>query len=151
MAHVVDNHIMAAVVGSAGSGMTTIVEAVLHRAGAIPRAGSVEAGTTVTDFQPEEVARKTTLSPALTFLEWTTDDGERHSVTLADTPGHPDFIGGVDATLSAADLAVVVVSAVAGVTAGTKAGWAAADAAGSDAAGADAAGESDEAAEGDNA
>ncbi len=130
MAHVVDDHIMAAVVGSAGSGMTTIVEAVLHRAGAIPRPGSVEAGTTVTDFQPEEVARKTTLSPALTFLEWKTEDGSRHSVTLADTPGHPDFIGGVDAILSAADLAVVVVSAVAGVTAGTKAGWAAADAAG---------------------
>jgi len=130
MAHVLDDHIMAAVVGSAGSGMTTIVEAVLHRAGAIPRPGSVEAGTTVTDFQPEEVARKTTLSPALTFLEWKADDGTRHSVTLADTPGHPDFIGGVDATLSAADLAVVVVSAVAGVTAGTKAAWAAADAAG---------------------
>ena len=123
-------HIMAALVGSAGSGMTTIVEAVLHRAGAIPRPGSIEQGTTVGDFQPEEVARKTTLSPALTYLDWTDPDGKPYALTLADTPGHPDFIGAVDASLSAADLAVVVVSAVAGVTAGTRAGWAAADAAG---------------------
>ena len=130
MASVASNHIMAAVVGSAGSGMTTIVEAVLHRAGAIPRPGNIAAGTTVTDFQPEEIARQTTLSSALTYLNWTSDDGKKHQITLADTPGHPDFIGGVDATLSAADLAIVVVSAQTGVTAGTRAAWAAADAAG---------------------
>ncbi len=126
----VNRHIMAALVGSAGSGMTTLVEAVLHRAGAIPRAGTIAAGTTVGDSQPEEVARSTTLTTALTFLEWDSEDGNHYEVTLADTPGHPDFIGGVDAALSAADLAVVVVSAVAGVTAGTHAAWAAADAAG---------------------
>ncbi|MCL1899413.1 MAG: elongation factor G [Promicromonosporaceae bacterium] len=130
MANVANPHIMAAVVGSAGSGMTTVVEAVLHRAGAIPRPGNIAAGTTTTDFQPEEIARQTTLSPALTYLDWTDDKGKQHSLTLADTPGHPDFIGGVDAILTAADLAVVVVSAVTGVTAGTRAAWAAADAAG---------------------
>lgn len=126
----VNRHIMAALVGGAGSGMTTLVEAVLHRAGAIPRAGTIAAGTTVGDSQPEEVARSTTLTTALTFLEWDSDDGNHYAVTLADTPGHPDFIGGVDAALAATDLAVVVVSAVAGVTAGTRAAWAAADAAG---------------------
>ncbi|MDR0481739.1 MAG: elongation factor G, partial [Cellulomonadaceae bacterium] len=130
MAKVAKDHIMAAVVGSAGSGMTTIVEAVLHRAGAIPRPGTIAEGNTVSDFQPEEVARQTTLTPSLTYLDWTDENGTDHAVTLADTPGHPDFIGGVDSVLSAADLAVIVVSAVAGVTAGTRAGWAAADAAG---------------------
>ncbi|WP_425956833.1 elongation factor G [Xylanimonas sp. McL0601] len=125
-----NRHIMAALVGSAGSGMTTLVEAVLHRAGAIPRQGTIAAGTTVGDYQPEEIARSTTLTTGLTFLEWDADDGNHYAMTLADTPGHPDFIGGVDAALSAADLAVVVVSAVTGVTAGTRAAWAAADAAG---------------------
>ncbi|GAB2465757.1 elongation factor G [Xylanimonas ulmi] len=126
----VGRHIMAALVGSAGSGMTTLVEAVLHRAGAIARPGTIAAGTTVGDYQPEEVARGTTLTTGLTFLEWDSDDGEHYELTLADTPGHPDFVGGVDAALSACDLAIVVVSAVAGVTAGTHAAWAAADAAG---------------------
>ena len=122
---------MAALVGSAGSGMTTLVEAVLHRAGVIPRAGTIAAGTTVGDYQPEEIARSTTLTTGLTFLEWDDDDsGEHYAMTLADTPGHPDFVGGVDSALSAADIAVVVVSAVSGVTAGTRAAWAAADAAG---------------------
>ncbi|ACZ31062.1 small GTP-binding protein [Xylanimonas cellulosilytica DSM 15894] len=126
-----NRHLLAALVGGAGSGMTTLVEAVLHRAGVIPRAGTIAAGTTVGDSQPEEVARGTTLTPALTFLEWDDDDGGGHfALTLADTPGHPDFVGGVDAVLSAADLAVVVVSAVAGVTAGTRAAWESADAAG---------------------
>ncbi|MCL1800678.1 MAG: elongation factor G [Promicromonosporaceae bacterium] len=124
------DHIMAALIGSAGSGMTTLIEAVLHRAGAIPRPGTIAGGNTVGDYSPEEIARQTTLTPSLTYLDWTTDDGVHHAVTLADTPGHPDFIGGVDAALSAADLAVVVVSAQAGVTAGTRAAWAAADAAG---------------------
>ncbi|QAY62413.1 elongation factor G [Xylanimonas allomyrinae] len=126
----VNRHIMAALVGSAGSGMTTLVEAVLHRSGAIARPGTIAAGTTVGDYQPEEVARGTTLTTGLTYLEWDSDDGEHYTLTLADTPGHPDFIGSVDAALSACDLAVVVVSAVAGVTAGTRAAWAAADAAG---------------------
>jgi elongation factor G len=120
---------MAALIGSAGSGMTTLIEAVLHRAGAIPRPGTIADGTTVGDYQPEEIERQTTFTPSLTYLDWTTEDGEHHAVTLADTPGHPDFIGGVDAALSVADLAVVVVSAQAGVTAGTRAAWAAADAA----------------------
>ena len=122
------DHIMAALVGSAGSGMTTLIEAVLHRAGAIPRPGTIAGGNTVGDYQPEEIARQTTLTPSLSYIDWVTEDGDHHAVTLADTPGHPDFLGGVDSALSAADLAVVVVSAQAGVTAGTRAAWAACDA-----------------------
>ena len=122
-------HRTIALVGGAGSGKTTLVEAVLHRAGAIPRAGSVEQGTTVCDRDPEEIARGTTLALALAPVSWTGPDGREYDLTLVDTPGHPDFIGGVDTALSVADAAIVVVSAVDGVTAGTRAVWAAAEAA----------------------
>ena len=117
-------------VGAGGSGKTTLAEALLHRAGAIPRMGSVEQGTTVCDFEPEEAARGASLGLSLAYLVWRGEDGSTSALTLADTPGHPDFIGAVDSALSVADVAVVVVSAVDGVTAGTTAVWAAADAAG---------------------
>ncbi|MEI5583711.1 MULTISPECIES: elongation factor G [unclassified Agromyces] len=123
-------HRTIALVGGAGSGKTTLAEALLHRAGVIPRAGSVENGTTVCDHEPEEIARHTSLGLSLACVDWTGPDGTRYAITLADTPGHPDFVGGVDAALSVADAAVVVVSAVDGVTGGTRAAWAAAEAAG---------------------
>lgn len=123
-------HRTIALVGAAGSGKTTLTEALLHRAGAIPRMGSVEQGTTVSDFEPEEASRGVSLGLSLAYLDWRGEDGSTYALTLADTPGHPDFIGAVDAALSVADVAVVVVSAVDSVTAGTSAVWAAADAAG---------------------
>lgn len=123
-------HRTIALVGGAGSGKTTLAEALLHRAGAIPRAGSVDNGSTVSDHEPEEIARHASLGLSLACLDWTGPDGTEYAVTLADTPGHPDFVGGVDAALSVADVALVTVSAVDGVTAGTRAVWAAAEAAG---------------------
>ena len=123
-------HRTIALVGGAGSGKTTLAEALLYRAGAITRVGSVEQGNTVCDHEPEEIARGTTLGLSLAHLTWTGPDGTEHAVTLADTPGHPDFVGGVDTALSVADVAVIVVSAVDGVTAGTRFVWAAAEAAG---------------------
>ncbi|MGR0218440.1 elongation factor G [Agromyces sp. ZXT2-6] len=123
-------HRTIALVGGAGSGKTTLAEALLHRAGAIPRAGSVENGSTVCDHEPEEIARHTSLGLSLAYVDWTGPDGTRYGITLADTPGHPDFVGGVDAALAVADAALVTVSAVDGVTAGTRAAWAAAEAAG---------------------
>jgi elongation factor G len=123
-------HRTIALVGAAGSGKTTLAEALLHRAGAIPRVGTVEQGNTVCDHEPEEIARGTTLGLSLAYLDWTGPDGVPYAVTLADTPGHPDFVGGVDAALSVADVAIIVVSAVDGVTGGTRFVWAAAEAAG---------------------
>jgi len=123
-------HRTVALVGGAGSGKTTLAEALLHRAGAITRAGSVEQGTTVCDHEPEEIARGMTLGLSLAYLGWSGPDGVEHAITLADTPGHPDFIGGVDTALSVADVAVIAVSAVDGVTVGTRFAWAAAEAAG---------------------
>ena len=122
-------HRTIAVVGGAGSGKTTLVEALLHRSGAIPRMGSVEQGTTVSDHEPEEIARGVSLGLSPAYFTWTVD-GVTTGLTLADTPGHPDFIGAVDTALSVADAALVVVSAVDGITPGTRVVWRAAEAAG---------------------
>ena len=86
--------------------------------GAITRAGRVEDGTTVCDFEPEEQKRHLSLSLALAPFEW-----EGHKVNLIDTPGYADFIGDVHAALRVADLAVFVVSAVDGVEVQTEAIW----------------------------
>ncbi|WP_159607382.1 GTP-binding protein, partial [Agromyces humi] len=123
-------HRTVALVGAAGSGKTTLAEALLLRAGAIPRAGTVEQGNTVCDHDPEEIARGMSLSLGLAYFQWTGPDGVEYDLTLADAPGHPDFVGGVDTAISVADVAVIVVSAVDGVTVGTRSAWAAAEAAG---------------------
>ncbi|MCC2336113.1 elongation factor G [Cellulomonas wangsupingiae] len=119
-----------ALLGASGSGKTTLTEALLHRAGTIPRAGRVEDGTTVSDHEPEEIARGISLALGVAPFRWQTDDGRTYDVTLLDTPGYLDFAGAVDAALSAADLAVIVVSAVDGVQAGTHLAWRAAGEAG---------------------
>ncbi|NTW41524.1 MAG: elongation factor G, partial [Cellulomonadaceae bacterium] len=112
-----------ALVGHSGVGKTTLAEALLHRAGQIPRLGRVEDGTTVCDTEPEEIKRGISLSPAIAPFPWTAPDGETYKINLIDTPGYADFAGGVDAALAVADLAVVVVSAVDGVEVGTEIVW----------------------------
>jgi len=112
-----------AVVGHAGCGKTTLTEALLFRAGVISRPGRVEDGTTVSDHEPEEIARGMSLALAVAPFTWTAPDGEKYQVNLIDTPGYADFAGGVDAALSVADLALVVVSAVDGIEVGTELVW----------------------------
>lgn len=112
-----------ALVGHSGVGKTTLAEALLHRAGVIPRPGRVEDGSTVCDTEPEEVKRGMSLSLAVAPFPWKASDGETYKVNLIDTPGYADFAGGVDAALTVADLAVIVVSAVDGVEVGTEAAW----------------------------
>lgn len=112
-----------ALVGHSGVGKTTLAEALLHRAGVIPRPGRVEEGSTVCDTEPEETRRQMSLSPAVAPFPWTASDGQTYKVNLIDTPGYADFASGVDAALAVADLAVVVVSAVDGVEVGTETVW----------------------------
>jgi elongation factor G len=107
-----------ALVGHGGSGKTSLVEALLHRSGAINRLGRVEDGTTVSDYDPEEQRRTISLSLSLAPFEW-----RDHKINLIDTPGYADFIGDVAAALRVADLAVFVVSAVDGVEVQTEVVW----------------------------
>ena len=107
-----------ALVGHAGAGKTTLAEARLYRAGTIPRLGSVEDGTTVTDFDPEEHARGMSLSLALAPFAW-----KGFKINLIDAPGYADFVGDVHSALRVADLAIFVVSAVEGVEVQTEYAW----------------------------
>ncbi len=107
-----------ALVGHAGSGKTTLAEALLYRAGAINRLGTIEDGNTVCDFDPEEHARTMSLSLSLAPFEW-----KGFKVNLIDTPGSIDFVGDVYAALHVADLAVFVVNAVDGVEVQTQTIW----------------------------
>ena len=107
-----------ALVGHSGAGKTTLAEALLYRAGTIQRLGSVEDGTTVTDFDPEEHARGMSLALALAPFAW-----KGFKINLIDTPGYADFIGDVHAAMRVADLAVFVVSAVEGVEVQTEYAW----------------------------
>jgi len=99
-----------ALVGHAGNGKTTLAEALLFRAGALTRMGSVEAGTTASDTEEEERAHGQSL--LLTVLPFTWGD---HHVNLIDTPGYADFAAEQEAALRIADLLVFVIDAVAGV------------------------------------
>ena len=107
-----------AVVGHSGSGKTTLVESLLLATGTIGRAGTVQDGTTVSDFDPAEVRQQRSVSLAVAPFEHT---GVK--VNLLDTPGYADFVGELRAGLRAADAALFVVSAVDGVDATTIALW----------------------------
>ena len=115
-----------ALVGHAGAGKTTLAEALLTRAGAVPRAGRVDDGTSLLDTDPESQKRHISLSLALAPFEWKASDGQTYKVNLIDTPGSIDFAGEVDAALAVADMAVFVVSAVEGVEPNTEMLWRAA-------------------------
>jgi elongation factor G len=115
-----------ALLGASGAGKTTLAEALLHRAGVLTRPGKVEDGTTVSDHEPEEIARHISLSLAAAPFTWDADDGHTYDLTLLDAPGFLDFASSVDAAVAAADVALVVVSAVEGVQAGTHLAWQAA-------------------------
>ena len=107
-----------AVVGHNGVGKTTLVSALLHEAGATPRFGRVEEGNTTTDFDPEEIERKISISLAVASLEW-----KKKKVNLIDTPGYGIFVSEMICGLKAADAALLVVDAVAGVQVQTEKAW----------------------------
>lgn len=99
-----------ALVGQTASGKTSLVEAMLHKAGAIGAPGSLDRGTTVSDFDPMERKAQHSLNSALLHL--THHDTRVH---IVDTPGYPDFVGQSMTALEAVETAAVVISATNGI------------------------------------
>jgi elongation factor G len=112
----------AALVGHTGSGKTQLTSAILSVSGMVNRFGKVDDGTTATDFDEEEVARRHTLSASLAYAEW-----NKLKINLIDTPGMGNFLSDARAALRVADAALVVVDAVSGPMVQTEKTWAMAE------------------------
>src|SRR3712207_6194985 len=107
--------------GHAGSGKTTLVEALLYTAHATTRLGRVEDGNTVSDYDPEEKERRQSINLSIVPLEW-----KDNKVNLIDVPGLADYASEVAAAMRVIDGAVIVLDASAGVEVGTEMVWQAA-------------------------
>ncbi|MBQ1771664.1 MAG: elongation factor G [Clostridia bacterium] len=101
--------------GHGGEGKTTLTEAMLFNAGLVDRIGSVQNGTTTTDFDPEETKRHISINVAFAPLEW-----KNTKINIIDAPGFFDFYGEVAAAMALADSAVIVVGAVSGPVVGAE-------------------------------
>jgi elongation factor G len=108
-----------AVVGHGDSGKTQLVSSLLYVAGATPRWGKVDEGTSTTDYDEDSIARKITLNSALAHLEH-----REHKINLIDTPGYAAFVAHSRPALRVADCALFVVHAVKGVEVQTEKTWA---------------------------
>jgi elongation factor G len=107
-----------ALVGHSGAGKTQLLSALLFDTGAVNRFGRVDDGTTVTDYDEEEIARKHTLSASLAYVEW-----NKTKINFIDTPGMANFLGDARAALRVSDVALVVVDAVSGAQVSTEKVW----------------------------
>src|SRR5690606_6487705 len=96
-----------AVVGHGDTGKTSLVSALLYSAGAVNRLGKVDDGTTVTDYDEDEIERKITINTALAHCEW-----KGYKINILDTPGYRAFVLDAKSAMTAAETAVVVVDAV---------------------------------------
>jgi elongation factor G len=105
-------------IGPGGSGKTTLVETLLASAGAIPRAGSIQEGSTVCDFEEAEKSHERSISLAIAPVIH-----RDTKINLIDTPGYGDFVGEVRAGLRAADCALFVIAASEAVDDATAALW----------------------------
>lgn len=118
------------VLGHGGAGKTSLIEAILHKAGASDRFGKISDGTTVCDYDPEEIKRKISINLTLAPCVWHTPKIADSKINLIDTPGYFDFAGEVMGGIRAADSALIVVNAKNGVQVGTENAWEYADARG---------------------
>ena len=107
-----------AVAGHGKTGKTSLLEACLFNSGATKRLGSVDQGTGVLDYEAEEEKRKMTIGDSLAVSEW-----KDCKINFIDTPGYPDFVSEVIGAMAAADSALIVVSAPAGVEVETEKAW----------------------------
>jgi elongation factor G len=107
-----------ALVGHGHAGKTTLVSAMLYTSSAIPRLGRVDEGSTTTDYDEEEIARKMSISAGLAVVEW-----GKTKINLIDTPGFSMFVHEAKMALPVVDAAIVVVDGVAGVEVVTQRVW----------------------------
>ncbi|NQT46595.1 MAG: elongation factor G [Candidatus Omnitrophica bacterium] len=107
-----------AIMAHSHAGKTSLVEAILFAGGAINAKGTVEAGTTVSDFQADEIARKISINGSVSNCKY-----RDNKITLLDTPGYADFIGEVLTAIDAADGAILLVNAVSGIEIGAERAW----------------------------
>lgn len=114
-----------ALAGHHGSGKTSLAEALLYCAGASDRLGKIADGTTVCDYDPEEIKRKGSISTSLASFTY-----EDNKINLLDTPGILDYAGEMQSGIAAADTVLITVSAKSGVHVGTRKAYAAAQAMG---------------------
>ena len=112
------------IVGHGDTGKTQLVSALLFTAGMTNRLGKVAEGTTITDWDEEEIARKISIQTSLAFAEWAASaQSEKTKINFLDTPGYSTFVNEARASLVAADAALIVVDAVAGVQVVTEKVW----------------------------
>jgi elongation factor G len=102
-----------------GAGKTTLSEAILFTAGEISRLGKVDAGSTTSDYDPDEVKRKISINLSLLPCQW-----QDKKVNIIDTPGYADFAGEVRAAIRVSEAAIIVVSAASAIEVGTEQAWA---------------------------
>jgi elongation factor G len=114
----------AGIVGHGDTGKTQLVSSLLFTAGMTARLGKVTEGSTVTDWDEEEVARKISINTGLAYAEWQVPGkAEKTKINLLDTPGYSTFINETKSSLIAADAALIVVDAAAGVQVVTEKVW----------------------------
>jgi len=111
-----------ALISHVGAGKTSLVDAALYDSGAATRQGKVDEGSSVADYDPDELKRSMTLNAKVLPVEW-----KNTKINFIDTPGYADFSGEVKAALRIADAALVVVTAEKGVEVGTELTWQYAD------------------------
>jgi elongation factor G len=112
------------IVGHGDTGKTQLVSALLFTAGMTNRLGKVSEGTAVTDWEEEEIARKISIQTGIAYVEWAAEGpGRKTKINFLDTPGYSTFVNETRASLIAADAALVVVDAVAGVQVVTEKVW----------------------------
>ena len=107
-----------ALVGHGSSGKTMLSEAMLLKSGEINRLGSIEAGSTVSDYHHDEHDRQISIHSSPLHLEW-----NETKFNLIDTPGYLDFIGETISSLAVVDAAIIVIHAVNGIEVGTEQVW----------------------------
>ncbi|MFH1046563.1 MAG: elongation factor G [Candidatus Omnitrophota bacterium] len=106
------------VVGHSGSGKTTLIDSMLYAAGVNSRLGRVSDGTSMCDYNQDEIERKITINAKAVHLDWLT-----RRLYILDTPGYADFLGEVIAAVRACDSGLVLIDASSGVEVGTERVW----------------------------